>query len=46
MCIIRIFQKCQFFKVVLCVSYYEESVGVAFLILVRILTKLLAIKGN
>ena len=34
------------FKVVLCVSYYKKFVGVAFLILVRILTKLLAIKAN
>ena len=34
------------FKVVLCVLYYEESVGVAFLIVVRILTKLLMIKVN
>ena len=42
----RKFQKCQFFKVASCVLYYEESVGVAFLILVRKLTKLLAIKAN
>ena len=32
--------------VVLCFSYYGESVDVAFLIVVCILTKLLAIKVN
>ena len=32
--------------VVLCFSYYEESVDVAFLIVVCILTKLLVIKVN
>ena len=32
--------------VVLCFSYYEESVDVAFLIVVYILTELLAIKVN
>ena len=46
MCIIRNFRKFQFFKVVLCVSYYEDSVGVAFLIVVGVLTKLLTIKVN
>ena len=32
--------------VVLCFSYYEESVDVAFLLVVCILTKLLTIKVN
>ena len=32
--------------VVLCFSYYGESVDVAFLIVVHILTKLLVIKVN
>ena len=32
--------------VVLCFSYYEESVDVAFLIVVGILTKLLMIYGD
>ena len=32
--------------VVLCFSYYEESVDVAYLIVVCILTRLLAIKVN
>ena len=32
--------------VVLCFSYYEESVDVAFLLVVCILTKLLMIKVN
>ena len=32
--------------VVLCFSYYEESVDVAFLTVVGILTKLLMIKVN
>ena len=46
LCIVRKFQKLEFFKVVLCVLYYEESVDVAFLNVVRILTKLLMIKVN
>ena len=42
----RKFCKIWVFMVVLCFSYYEESVDVAFLLVVCILTKLLMIKVN
>ena len=44
--IVRKFLKCSFFKLALCILYYEEFVDVTFLILVRKLTKLLANKAK